>query len=280
MNDRTDQRCITFLSAICLLMIWPVIGLIPSMVSADTVVMKTGETFTSPKVWEENGKIRFNMHGLIVNVDKSEVSKIIKHNSDMHPQRQARSSAPADLSAIPSDPTAKPGGTRGRVPEPTAEKSRTENVRRRDDAIHSPTAPVVSGIGLDGISWQQKPSDLSGLIKMNTEQLYGGIDQYYREDEPLYLGSATLDGRVYGFWRDRLYMITMWAEGPPAYRRLRKAVFERYGRGRQNSDGLERYVWSDPTTDRMLEFDPQRNTGLFWMRSRVLDEKIKAIYSD
>jgi hypothetical protein len=94
------------------------------------------------------------------------------------------------------------------------------------------------------------------------------------------LGPAVLDGRIYGFWRNRLYTITMWVEGPPAYRRLREAVFERYGPGRQNSDGRERFVWADPTTDRMLEYDEQLNTGLFWMRSRALDDEIKQLYAN
>jgi hypothetical protein len=110
--------------------------------------------------------------------------------------------------------------------------------------------------------------------------MYGGIDQYYRENDTMNLGQAVLDGKVYGFWRNSLYMVTMWVEGPPAYKRLRKAVFDHYGRGIKNSDGLERYIWDDPATDRMLEYDEQLNTGLFWMRSRSLHHKIKNLYTN
>jgi hypothetical protein len=90
-----------------------------------------------------------------------------------------------------------------------------------------------------------------------------------------------LDGLVFGFWQNRLYSIMMWVEGRPAYNGLERVVLDRYGDGRKSKTHQARYVWvDDRTTDRMLEFDEQRNVGIFWMRSRDLDSHIKSVYPE
>ena len=50
--------------------------------------------------------------------------------------------------------------------------------------------------------------------------------------------------------------------------------------GQPSASGQERYVWEDSDTDRLLEFDKQLNTGIFWMRSRRLDVEIKRLYPE
>jgi hypothetical protein len=235
--------------------------LIPGTTTADEIIMVTGETFSSPKIWEENGSIRFSMQGLVVSVEKSEVAQIIRNQNGPHP--------------VP-EPAHRP---RPMAPKPEA-PYRPVTPSRPKKQEHAIKPQPAGGIGLEGLSWHLKPSELPDLKKIGTDPLYGGIDQYYSEFETMTLGPAVLDGKIYGFWRNRLYTITMWVEGLPAYRRLRKAVFEHYGRGKQNSNGRERYVWQNPTTDRMLEFDEQLNTGLFWMRSRALDDEIKQRYTN
>ena len=136
------------------------------------------------------------------------------------------------------------------------------------------------GIGFDGLAWQMKPHEIPGIKKLKTDPAYGGIDQYWRTDGNLSWGKTTLDGLIFGFWRDRLYSIMIWVNGKPAYGRLQQAAFQYYGQGHKNLQGLERYVWLDETTDRMLEFDPKSNTGIFWMRSRALDSQIKQLYPE
>jgi hypothetical protein len=266
------------INSACLL--WILLVLTPQSIRADEIIMTTGEKFSSEKVWEENGSIRFNMHGLIVSVDKSEVAHIIRNQAS--PQ-------PAPESTVPTRPAPL---------QESANKDATPIIKPLEAPRHAANAPSyrepkrlkkpdksmqphqISGTGLVGIRWHLTPSDFPGLKKLDTEPLYGGIDKYYRPDEKMRLGTAALAGKVYGFWRDHLYTITMWTEGPPAYERLKKAVFDHYGRGRKNSNGLERYVWTDPTTDRMLEFDSKLDVGLFWMRSRMLDKKIKQLYPE
>ncbi len=276
MNGQKKHRLVhVTISLFALLLI-----LKPVTTTAEEIIMTTGETFSSQKVWEEDGKIRFSMHGLVVSVEKSEVAQIIRNQESLQPARKP--TQPRNQAPVAPVPPQNPEPTIHTNPatHPPANPPRPVKPLRREKQDQVLKSSAVSGIGLEGISWHLQPSDLPDLKKIKTDPMYGGIDQYYRENETMKLGPAVLDGKVYGFWRNRLYMVTMWVEGPPAYKRLRKAVFERYGRGRQNSDRLERYIWTDPATDRMLEFDGQLNTGLFWMRSRTLDDKIKQLYGN
>lgn len=314
-----------------LILIGPVSAL-PVLAAADALVMHSGERFNASRIWEGKNTIRFDMNGLIVRVDKSEVAEIIRAHvphkpspvppashpvpvaekpagiMDTIPQpdqpadtRESNRQTAAETSDIiwqpdtPADPSflaQSTGSTRSNSPPPvehsisTPETSRlagnqqqTKTSVSRSRQPHAPTTQsAVSGTGLDGIRWQMHPADLQGIIKTSTEDLYGGIDQYqFAEDHPKF-GRISLDGMLYGFWHNRLYSITCWIAGRPGYERLKAEVFDIYGKGRQNQAGLERFIWRDPTSDRFLEFDDQLNTGIFWMRSRELDSRIKSRY--
>ena len=126
--------------------------------------------------------------------------------------------------------------------------------------------------------WGMPPGDLPGLKKFKTDPLYGGIDQYWLPDQRLHFGEALLDGWFYNFWQDRLYSIIMWAEGRAGYERLKGEIFVRYGPGAQRRPEVERFVWDDGPSQRMLEFDEKSRAGIFVMRSSEVDERIKARY--
>lgn len=238
---------------------------------ADEVVLTSGERFTSSKVWEENGKILFDMQGLIVSVSMADVAAIIRGTGNP--------SLPAVSPELPlqNRPEASPSG---RVQ--TSSQKPAAPVVSEKPVIRNQTArnPEIRGIGLDGLVWQMKPTEIPGIEKLETDPSYGGIDQYWWPGGNLTLGNALLDGLVFGFWQNRLYSIMIWVNGNPGYTRLQQAVFDRYGPGAKNETGLERYIWRDNTTDRMLEFDAKLNTGIFWMRSKNLDQQIKRLYPE
>jgi hypothetical protein len=241
---------------------------------ADEVVMTTGERFVSSKVWEENGKIRFNMHGLVVSVNKADVAAVIGSSGTGPSNVGNRHVTPSQFHTPPATkakakPTVKP--------DPAATAPAPEHTAPPPQKRHA----KVRGIGFNGISWHMRPADLPGLEKFKTEPAYGGIDQYWRPDGAMTLGNVLLDGLVFGFWQNRLYTIMMWVDGRPGYDRLEKIVLERYGGGQKSKKHQDRYVWvDDRTTDRMLEFDEERNIGLFWMRSRELDSHLKRTYPE
>jgi hypothetical protein len=237
-------------------------------VAADEVILTTGERFTSSKVWEENGKIIFDIQGLIVNVNKREVAAVVRDTYPAKPSAALpgqpvpgrQNTSPPALDPLPAEKPVLPG-------TPADPVDRDYNRK-----------PKIPELGLDGLAWQMHPNEITGIAKLGTDPSYGGIDQYWRPGGNLTLGDALLDGLVIGFWHNRLYTIMMWVDGKPGYIRLRRTVLERYGSGRKNNQGLERYIWIDDTTDRMLEFDRQRNAGIFWMRSRDLDMQVRRLY--
>jgi hypothetical protein len=236
---------------------------------ADEVIMVTGEHFTTSKVWEEDGKIRFYIHGLAVSVNKSDVASITGTGGS--------SLQPAHMPSSPPAPQRKhasqkhPRGTT-KVNPPSLPRSPVKKTNPKTK---------IQGIGFNGISWHMRPIELSGLKKIKTEQAYGGIDQYWRPDGSMTLGDVLLDGLVFGFWQNRLYSIMLWVDGKSGYEGLQRVVLDRYGAGKKSKTVENRYVWvDDKTTDRLLEFDKARNIGIFWMRSRDLDTHIKNIYPE
>lgn len=245
----------------------------------DELVMTTGERFVSSKIWEEDGKIRFNMQGLVVSVEKRDVAAIIR-SQPTSASRQPKSpidSPPLQSSETSSPPPQPPMQQSFSAPERISEPKSARH-RKQSNPNGSQTAKRRRGTGLKGISWHMRPENIPGLQKIETDPAYGGIDQYGRPDQLHSLGKADLDGWIFGFWRDRLYSIMLWADGRSAYEDLRREVFSIYGKGVQNKPTVERFVWLDQDTQRMLEFDDRLNTGIFIMRSSELDAKIKQLY--
>ena len=250
---------------------------------ADEIVMKSGERFSTSKVWEENGKIIFDMEGLTVNVEKDEVETIIR---DTDPQTQPDhatrkpNDVPQDIEGI-EDGLASDNETIWVMNDVALPITKTA------PTYPSPTTKNNSnynhldlGTGFNGIEWQMTSEQLPGLEIIETDPAFGGIDQYWLPEHPLRWGWAQLDGWVFGFWEDRLYSIMMWANGPTAYQELRKQAFKSFGPGKRNVDNEERYVWDEPSTQRMIEYDRRLGVGLFVMRSSALDAKIKERYPD
>lgn len=240
-------------------------------VCADVVVLTSGERFTSPKVWQENDKLYFDLQGLVVSVNMTDIATVIRDNDDTAGQ---------------PEPPVPPSAARQMQPPPAAvqapdTKPESAQASKIADQKPTPDKQKARGIGLDGLAWRMKPSEINGITRLDTDPSYGGVDQYGWPAGNLTLGDVILDGLVFRFWRNQLYSIMVWVDGHPGYLRLRQAVFDRYGAGLKNKSGLERYVWpDDTTTDRMLEFDPKLNTGIFWMRSRDLDRRIKSLYPE
>lgn len=248
---------------------------------AHEIVLMSGESFISDQVWEENGKIRFNMHGLVVSVKISDVRTVVPDQGTTLPINPAKISTskpqpektrPKGVQTKPTATTAQNNHSAPTVPAP--------QVPLPTPPAQSPETTSIHGTGLNGLTWASPTASMPGLVKFKTEPEYGGIDQYYRPKDRLQMGKARLDGMIYGFWRDQLFTITLWVEGKPGYLKLKDMVRSHYGGGQLSPSGIERYLWKDNDTDRMLEFDAQLNTGIFWMRSRHLDRKIKRLYPE
>lgn len=252
-----------------------------SQVCGDEVVMTTGERFSSDKVWTEGDQIRFNMQGLVVSVNKSDVAQIIRNKTQgERPTTNEKSRPPMNgLSGHSKDRDfERPEQYPVRNPTPATGLSGKRSFSHPGQRPAPGGSSKDQGIGIRQIAWQLAPDQIPGLKKVATDPAFGGIEQYWQPEQALVFGNAPLDGLVYGFWKDKLYSIMMWADGRIGYNRLRKAVFSRFGLGSQVSPEVERYTWDEKVTQRMLEFDAKRNTGIFVMRCTALDEIIKQRY--
>jgi len=139
--------------------------------------------------------------------------------------------------------------------------------------------PAAADFGiLDGfrdLAWGSKLSDITGMVKTETDTGLAGVVEFVRPKDVLRIGEAKLTRIIYSFWHDQLYTVTIWTQNHSNYKALRRAAFERFGEGSRGKASLERYIWSDRLTDRMLEYIKESEYGLLWMRSRDLDKKLK-----
>ena len=99
--------------------------------------------------------------------------------------------------------------------------------------------------------------------------------EFVRPHDLLQIGEAELTNIIYSFWHDQLYTVTIWTQNYSNYEALRGAAFERFGEGSRRNEPIERYIWSDRLSDRMLEYVKEGKYGMLWMRSRDLDRKLK-----
>jgi hypothetical protein len=250
---------------------------------ANEIVMRNGERFKTSAVWEEGDKIRFDLQGLVVSVDKTEVVAVIRNNDKVMEPAAIENRVPRQTSA---------SGENEKPKTPPEVIKDSQPVHRSPQSNH-PAPALQAGQGslpshrssrhaiemdLEGVFWGMSPGALSGLEKIRTEPVFGGIDQYWRPEQSLSLGKASLDGWVFGFWKDQLYAIVLWAEGPGGYDRMKNEVFFRYGEGTRSQSHDERYIWIAEDTQHMLEFDSELNTGLFFMRSSRMNARLKQLY--
>jgi len=110
---------------------------------------------------------------------------------------------------------------------------------------------------------------------METDTGLDGVRECVRPSDALTLGQAQLSSIVYAFWHEQLYTISIWTQGLSNYTALRKELFERYGDQMLARKPQEACFWSTGPTDMMLQYLDQGDFGLFWMRSRELDQKLK-----
>ena len=129
--------------------------------------------------------------------------------------------------------------------------------------------------GFRDLPWGSGLSDIAGMTEIETDTGLAGVVEYIRPNDVLRVGEAELTNIIYSFWHDQLYTVTIWTQNYSNYEALRSATFERFGEGSRRNESIERYIWSDKLTDRMLEYVKEGEHGMLWMRSRDLDRELK-----
>jgi hypothetical protein len=238
----------------------------PFFTSADTIILKTGEAIETRKAWEQGNKIFFDVHGLVLSVDKKSVQHIERATRD----RNDASLNPKKKTVIISKSD---NETRGK------NNLRSENIQKpsrpRSSNLHNEVLTSIHFNGFRDLRWGLKASSVKGLQKIDSQADLDGITEYIRPDDVLKIAKAELKSIVYSFWHEKLYTVTIWTEGRHNYVALREEVFRQFGKGHRSDKHPERYIWSEKKTDRMLEYIEGGEFGLLWLRSKVIDRQLK-----
>jgi len=242
---------------------WATISLtlLPALSSADMIVLKSGQSIEAEKIFEQEGNIFFYLYGLKMRVSKRAVLRVTRTNN-------AESALPA--------------GIKRSAPEIRNRSNRTVQVEKIIEAeslsVENPAGeqtkrnqPEIRWSGFRDLYWAIGRSTLGRLTEIESGTGQEEIKEYVRANEDLKMGKARLDSIVYAFWHHKLYAITIRAAGHANYLALRNEVFNRFGIGYKSDQNRERYLWSDPYSDRMLKYVDADQSGLFWMRSKELN---------
>lgn len=221
---------------------------------ADMVLLKSGERFQSQKAWREHGEVNYLEDGRVVRTDASEVERLIDA-----PDRLENKLLPAHRPTDDSQP----------APDPP----------KVGQVLLQPL-PFDDDTGWLGLKWGLALTQFEGLVAVETDPAYGGVAQYVNKKRNQRFGRASVDGIIYGFWRDRLYTIVIQTRNFLDFRDLKAEAFRRYGAGIQNQDDVEKYYWMDKGSDRMLSYDLESDSGFLWMRSKALHEQVRDRYPD
>lgn len=221
---------------------------------ADTVILKSGEMFQTRKAWRENGVVNYYRNGQVVRVDADDVERLI------HAPAAAESQAPSA--------------------QPPAAASRLPSVGGSAQEMPPDPPPTGADAGYLGLKWGLSPSQIDGLVFVETDPAYGGVKQYTRQLQPKRFGRARVDNIFYGFWRERLYIVLVEVSSFLDFMGLKAEAFRRFGPGTPQSDRMETYRWRKEGADRQLAFDHASDSGYLWMRSQSLHRKVEALYPE
>ena len=243
--------------------VWATISLmlLPPLSSADMIVLKSGQSIEVEKVYEQEENIFFYLHELKMRVSKKAVLRVTQTNN--------------------AEP-ALPAGIKGSTAEDRNRSNRIVQVEKIIEteslSVENPAGeqtkknqPEIRWSGFRDLRWAIGRSTLGRLTEVESGTGQEEIKEYVRVNEDLEMGKAQLDSIVYAFWRHKLYAVTIRAAGHANYLALRHEVFNRFGIGHKRDQNRERYLWSDPYSDRVLKYVDADQSGLFWMRSKELN---------
>lgn len=236
---------------------------------ADTIILKDGTRTETKRSWEKDGKITFYVDGMVTSIMKNDVERIEKNNLGHTPPTYIEGVKNKNVSISDArEKEAKP------IEKPLAHHRIKPHIK----------GTLCSDFGIsDGfrdLRWGAKLLSITGMVKIETETDLAGVEEYIRPHDVLRIGEAELKSIIYAFWQGKLYSVTVWTQDYSNYKALQSVIFERFGNGSRRDESLERYIWSNKLTDRMLEYINEGMHGMLWMRSREIDRQLKLLKYD
>ena len=240
----------------------------PLIASADILHLKNGKALEVEKAWQDSDQIWFIHQGLTASIPQSKVARI-----------EVGAGVP-EKSGISKNGNI--SGINQNSPQPAGQGLSNQMEPNDQSGLAAQTPPLPSEEelnlrkdGFNELKWGARLNVVKGMKKRPVETGLDGVIEYVRPTDVLKLGNAKLTTVIYAFWREQLYTVTIWTQGPANFRALQDAVFNQFGAGIQSAGAGKRYLWSDGVTDAMLKYENDDQCGLLWMRSSELDRKMK-----
>ena len=235
---------------------------------ADVVILKNGKEFRVEKAWQEDGQIWIVFHGMRASIPPSKVERIESNSNSWTRNFDLKKEKSAEFNKI------------SRTPPPDAPPIQTEYAsqaasRPQPAHIKKDQSQIFPDERFRNLRWGTEISALKGLQKIKAAEKPDDIAEYLRTKEDLKLGEIALKSIHYAFWRDRLYMVTLWTQGRSNYTALHDEVFRHFGKGCRADHSLERYLWPDTPNDMMLQYSKDSQQGMLWLRSSDIDRQYK-----
>ncbi len=224
---------------------------IPSTILADLIILKNGNELKVEKAWLEDDQVCFIFEELEASIPQKKILQIYTDSvtsfNSAEPDNHV-STAGANLRVQPTD-------------------QREINLTKK--------SPQLRPDGIGDLKWGAHATSIPGLQQNQTDSGLKDVVEYIRPNDGLKIGEAELTSIVYAFWRNHLYTVTIWTQGPSNYEALRQKVFEYFGSGSRPDAAEEKYLWSNSDTDMMLKYPNENHYGFLWMRSKAVDRKFK-----
>jgi hypothetical protein len=243
--------------------------LIPLTAWTDILHLKNGNELKVERAWQDSDQVWFILQGLKASIPQSKVVCIESGSGVPEKSGAPENQNPAGLKQSHPQP-AKDLLPDQIKPQPAASVSAAQPQQPPTDK-----ALVLRPDGFNDLKWGVRLSGLKGLEKRPIDSGLDEVIEYVRPADVLKLGDAALTAVIYSFWKDQLYTVTIWTQGPANYTALRDAVFNQFGQGSRIEGAGEKYLWSQGLTEAMLKYENEDQYGLLWMRSTDLDRKLK-----
>ncbi len=235
---------------------------------ADVVVLKTGKKFDVEKVWREKGQIWIIFHGMRASIPPSKVARIERRSNAEPAKPDHKKEKSAQIKNM-SRPTPRDIHRRQTKKAPQTDLPPTPASIKNDPTL------IFADEKLSDLRWGSKIFAIKGLEKIQDAEGQDGVVEYRQKRADLKFGQAKLSSIHYAFWRDQLYMLTIHTQGYSNYQALRSEIFRQFGKGQRADQAFERYLWTDPPADMMLQYSKDGEQGLLWLRSVEIDRQYK-----
>jgi hypothetical protein len=122
-----------------------------------------------------------------------------------------------------------------------------------------------------GIKWG---ADIRDLPEMKLIEDDGNSKFYHRKNDKMKIGEADINEITYGFYKKRLYAITVRFYDIISFGRLKKTLVQQYRLYYQSNPYIERYTWYGHNITVVLEYSNITKKGsLFYWYKPIADEK-------